>query len=173
MPNNEIELTQCARSSFRTRYADFGEYNLTRVRQFRKLLIFSGLFNIILAFPLIIPNLYRYYIDLIYHLNEALTLGGVKPDIQDDGLSQLLINTAGIDLVLIGSIVLVAAIDPIKFRLIPLLNAVGRTLFAAIVVYYVVSYDIIRFVLLLGAIDVLISMGFIYFLVITRKDYTV
>ena len=86
-----------------------------------------------------------------------LLLGGVKPNLPRDGVSQLLINTAGIDLVLIGSIVLVSAIDPLKYSLLPLLNAVGRTLFAIIIVYYVIAYDIMRFVLTIGVIDVSIS----------------
>ena len=61
-------------------------------------------------------------------------------------------------------ILLVSSVDPVKFRLIPLLNAIGRTLFASIIVYYVIVYDIIRFVLIIGVIDVLISIGFVYFL---------
>ena len=142
---------------------------LTQIKRFKKLLIFSGLFNIVLAFPLIIPEFFKSYINFIYYLNEAIRLGGVKPVLPEDGLSQLLINTAGLDLILIGSIVLVSSIDPIKFRLIPLLNAIGRTLFAAIIVYYILVYDVLRFVLIIGIIDILISMGFVYFLVQTRK----
>ena len=142
---------------------------LTQIKRFKKLLIFSGLFNIVLAFPLIIPGFFKSYINFIYYLNEAIRLGGVKPVLPEDGLSQLLINTAGLDLILIGSIVLVSSIDPIKFRLIPLLNAIGRTLFAAIIVYYILVYDVLRFVLIIGIIDILISMGFVYFLVQTRK----
>ncbi len=143
---------------------------LDQIKYFKKLLIFSGLFNIILAFPLIIPSFFKSYIYFIYHLNELVGLGGTMPVLPEDGLSQLLINTAGIDLVLIGSIVLVSAIDPVKFRLIPLLNAIGRTLFAVIIVYYVFIYDIIRFVLVVGIIDIFISMGFVYFLVQIRKQ---
>ena len=142
---------------------------MTQIKRFKKLLIFSGLFNIVLAFPLIIPGFFKSYINFIYYLNEAIRLGGVKPVLPEDGLSQLLINTAGLDLILIGSIVLVSSIDPIKFRLIPLLNAIGRTLFAAIIVYYILVYDVLRFVLIIGIIDILISMGFVYFLVQTRK----
>ncbi len=106
---------------------------LTQIKRFKKLLIFSGLFNIVLAFPLIIPTFFKSYIDFLYYLNELIGLGGVRPVLPKDGLSQLLINTAGGDLVLIGSIVLVSSIDPIKFRLIPLLNAIGRTLFAILI----------------------------------------
>lgn len=139
------------------------------IERFRKLLICSGFFNIILAVPLIIPGFYKSYLNFIWYLNDAVGLGGVKPVLPEDGLSQLLINTAGIDLVLIGSIVLVSSADPVKFRMIPLLNATGRTLFASVVVYYVVVHGILRFVLIIGVIDVLISIGLTYFLVKTRE----
>jgi hypothetical protein len=142
---------------------------LTYINRFRKLLVCSGLFNIVLAAPLIIPGFYKSYINFICYLNNAIGLGGVKPVLPEDGLSQLLINTAGIDLVLIGSIVIVSSADPVKFRMIPLLNATGRTLFASVVVYYVLVYGVLRFVLIIGVIDVLISIGFAYFLVKTRK----
>jgi hypothetical protein len=142
---------------------------LKQINYFKRLLVFSGLFNIVLAFPLIIPGFFKSYIYFIYHLNELIRLGGVAPVLPEDGLSQLLINTAGIDLVLIGSIVLVSAIDPVKFRLIPLFNAIGRTLFAGIIVYYIFAYDIVRFVLVVGIIDILISLGFIYFLIQIRN----
>ena len=141
---------------------------LTQIKRFKKLLIFSGLFNIVLAFPLIFPTFFKSYIDFLYYLNELIGLGGVRPVLPEDGFSQLLINTAGGNLVLIGSIVLVSSIDPIKFRLIPLLNAIGRTLFAVLIVYYVFVYDIARFILVFGIIDILISIGFVYFLVQTR-----
>jgi hypothetical protein len=150
----------------------FQETNMTHkntITWFKRLLIFSGLFNIVLAAPLIIPGWYKSYISIICTLNDAIGLGGDRPALPDDGLSQLLINTAGIDLVLIGSIVLVAASDPVKFRLIPLLNAAGRTLFACIIVYYILVYDIARIVLVIGMIDMVISIGFIVFLVQTRE----
>ena len=146
---------------------------LTQIKRFKKLLIFSGLFNIALAFPLILPTFFKSYIDFIYYLNELIRLGGVRPVLPEDGLSQLLINTAGGGLVFIGSIVLVSSIDPIKFRLIPLLNAIGRTLFAVLIVYYVFVYDIVQFILVFGIIDILISIGFVYFLVQTRIKETV
>lgn len=145
----------------------------TQIKGFKKLLTFSGLFNIIFAIPLIIPTFFKSYIDFIYYMNELARLGGVRPVLPEDGLSQLLINTAGGGLVLIGSIVLVSSIDPIKFRLITLFNAIGRILFAVLIFYYVFVYDIVQFVLVIGIIDVLISIGIVYFFVKTRMKENV
>lgn len=141
----------------------------TEINRFKKLLVFSGLFNIVLAAPLIIPGFYKSYINFFFYLNTAIGLGGVKPLMPEDGLSQLLINTAGIDLVLIGSVVLFSSANPVKFRMIPLLNATGRTLFAFVTIYYVLVYDILGFVLIIALIDVSISIGLVYFLVKTRE----
>ena len=86
-----------------------------------------------------------------------------------EGINALFVNTAGIDLVLIGVIVFYSGFDPIQRKFIPLANAIGRTLFAVIIVYYCIVFDIARLVLVIGGIDVLISAGFCYYLIKLRK----
>jgi len=140
-----------------------------QIRRFRGVLIFSGLFNIVLAAPLMVPELYRHYLALFWKLNGILSLGGHAPVTPYSPVSALLINTAGIDLVLIGTIVLYAAQHPLSRWLIPAVNAAGRTLFAGVILYYVIVYDIPRIVLLIGGIDLMISGAFAYFLHSLRK----
>ncbi len=132
---------------------------------FRRLLLFSGAFNIVLAAPLIPPSVYEWYLEFLWKVNSLLGLGGVRPLPLTEGIYALFVNTAGIDLVLIGAIVLYSAFDPVKRIAIPALNAGGRTLFAGIVVYYCVSRDVMGLILVIGIIDVLISCGFMYFIV--------
>jgi len=86
-----------------------------------------------------------------------------------EGVNALLINTAGIDLVLIGFIAVYAGFNPAKRMAIPLMNAAGRSLFACIIVYYCIAYDIMRIILVIGIIDVLISAGFIYYFLRIRS----
>ena len=140
-----------------------------QIRRFRGFLIFSGLFNIVLAAPLMVPELYGRYLAMFWRLNEMLGLGGVAPVMPFSPVGALLVNTAGIDLVLIGAIVLYAAQDPVSRRVIPALNAVGRTLFSGVILYYVIVYDIPRIVLFIGGIDLMISGVFAYFLYSLRK----
>lgn len=132
--------------------------------RFRGVLIFSGLFNIVLAAPLMVPELYGHYLELFWKLNGLLSLGGDAPLTPYSPVGALLINTAGIDLVLIGTIVLYAAQDPLSRWFIPAVNAIGRTLFAGVILYYVIVYQIPRIVLLIGGIDLIISGAFAYFL---------
>jgi hypothetical protein len=139
------------------------------VKQFRKLLFFSGIFNIIMAFPLIFPLIYKKYFQLFWTMNQFLNLGGKQPIPPGEGINALLINTAGIDLVLIGVIVFYSGFDPLRWKFIPFANAIGRTLFATIIVYYCIVFDIARLALVIGEIDVFISAGLIYFLLKLSK----
>ena len=134
------------------------------LKQFKNLLKFSGVFNIVSAFLLIFPKVYEYYLMFFNDINFALGLGGQPVSIPTNPLNALLINTAGIDLVLIGAVILVVSKDPLKNRTIILLNGVGRLLFALIIAFYVFSADLIRIIVVFGAIDVLISIGFLYYL---------
>lgn len=140
-------------------------------KQFKNLLTFSGLFNITSAFLLIIPVVYEYYLLFFNDVNVFLGLGGQPVSIPTNPLHAVLINTAGIDLVLIGSVVLVASRNPQKNRTIIWLNAIGRVLFAFVVSYYIFSEDLIRIIAVFGLIDVAISIGFIYYLYKTKKAH--
>ena len=139
------------------------------VKQFSRLLFFSGTFNIILALPLIFPVIYEKYFQFLWAANQFFSLGGKQLIPPKEGINALMVNTAGIDLVLIGVIVFYSGFDPIRRKLIPFANAIGRTLFAAIIVYYCIVFDIARLILVIGGIDLLISAGFCYYLIKLRK----
>jgi hypothetical protein len=139
-----------------------------RVARFRKLLVASGLFNIALTSPLIPPGLHGRYIALLGEVNAALGLGGQPPVVPTAGPGALLVNTAGIGLVLVGVFVVYAAGDPLARWVIPAVNAVGRALFAAIVVAYVATDDLVRVVLVIGIFDVVFAAGFVWFLLALR-----
>ncbi len=138
------------------------------LNQFRNLLRFSAVFNIVSAFLLIIPVVYENYLLFFNDINSALGLGGQPVSIPTNPLNALLINTAGIDLVLIGAIILVVSKNPLKNRTIILMNGVGRLLFALIIAYYVFAADLIRIIVAFGIIDVTISIGFLYYLKKTK-----
>ncbi|MEI6757028.1 MAG: hypothetical protein WCK85_04165 [Chlorobium sp.] len=140
-----------------------------QVRQFRGFLIFSGMFNILLAAPLMVPEFYTRYLSLLWKLNGILLLGGRVPVAPSGGVNALLINTAGIDLVLIGIFVLYASRDPLSRWFIPAINAAARVVFAGLILYYVLVYDIARIVLLIGCLDLFISVVFACYLISLRK----
>lgn len=141
------------------------------VIQFKRLLRFSGTFNIIGAFLLIIPNVYESYLFFFNRLNTSMGLGGDSISIPADIFHTLFINTAGIDLVLIGIIVLLVSKDPLSQtnRHIILCNGIARSIFAVIIGYYAFNQDLIRIFVIIGGIDFLITVGFIYYLLRTKE----
>jgi len=132
---------------------------------FSKLLIFSGLFNITLAFPLAFPGTVAPYFQFMWFMNQWLGLGGTEPLPALGPINAFFVNTAGIDLVLVGVIVIYSGFAPLKRRFIPIANAAGRTLFAILVAYYWLVFDLIEIIVVIGAIDVMISAGFVYYLI--------
>ena len=142
----------------------------TTIRRFRYLLFFGGLFNILLASPLMFPGIADRYLFFLSDINASLHLGGLPYVRPLNPAHALLVNTAGIDLVLIGSLVLYAAIDPERRRGIILFNALGRLLFSAVAAYYVLTASLMPFVLAPALVDVVISLGFIRFLVLLGKQ---
>jgi len=130
---------------------------------FRGLLIFSGLFNIICASPLALPFTFGWYLKLLNIINIHLNWGGVPITIPFDSIHALLINVAGLHLVLTGAIVLYASKDPARRSAIAVFNGIGRTLFFLIIVYLTYSYNILRLWLVFGVIDLLVSIGFLYY----------
>ena len=85
--------------------------------------MFSGVFNIIGAFMFITPRFYESYLLFFNTLNPAIGLSGNSISIPQDIFHALFINTAGIDLVLIGVIVLFTARI---LRAIPLHKIISR-----------------------------------------------
>ena len=144
------------------------DLDVRRTKRFRAFLVFSGLFNITLAAPLMLPELTGRYLALLWRVNGLLSLGGREPVAPAGGVGALLAYTAGVDLVLIGVLVLYAARDPLSRWFIPAANAAGRSAFALIVLYYVVVYEVARIVLLIGLVDVIVSGVFAYYLLSLR-----
>lgn len=130
----------------------------------RRLLTFAGVFNILLASPLVVPCLIGPYLGALSSVNALLALGGKPLEVPAAGAPALLANTAGIDLVLIGVLVIYAALDPRRRSFIVVANAAGRLLFALVVAYYVLRFDVARLVLGIAGIDVALGLAFLYLL---------
>jgi hypothetical protein len=134
------------------------------VKRFKQVLLFGGLFNVIFAAPLAFPIISNYYLIFLNKINSAFHLGGQLYTISSNPLHSFFINTAGLDLVFIGAIVLYAAINPIERKSLVLLNAIGRIFFAGLVVYYVIMKNIAHITIFFGIIDFTLSIIFLYFL---------
>lgn len=149
--------------------------NNKTLKNFKILLKVSGLFNMTVAFLFIFPFTYEYYIEFFNIVNESFYLGGSLITIPTDTFHSLFINTAGIDLVLIGSFVLLASIDPLSkiSKSIIIFNGAGRFLFSIIIVYYTITKGMIGIFVVIGMIDIIITSGFIFYLNKLSKQYNI
>lgn len=142
------------------------------LNQFKALLRFSGSFNIIAAGLFIFPVLFEHYLQFWNMLNSLCGFENALITIPTDPFHALFINTAGIDLVLIGAIILYVSRDPIRNKGIIIMNAMGRTLFTILTVYYHITADLLFLFVIIGIVDLCISLGFIYFLWKMSKNTT-
>jgi hypothetical protein len=79
------------------------------------------------------------------------------------GPSTRFVNTAGLVLCLVGAMLLYAARNLKDRSGIPLLNAVGRTIWALLVIYYTFTQDLARLFLIFAAVDITIAAAFYYY----------
>ena len=126
---------------------------------FSRFLKFSGLFNIVAASLFMVPGLYRSYVEFYNEVNLCLGLGGGPIVTMDHPFYEMMVNTAGIDLVLIGVIVLLVSADPFDkiHRQIIVANGVGRTLFFFLVGYYTVSGGLLQIFIPFAVLDLFIA----------------
>lgn len=133
---------------------------------FKRFLKFSGIFNILAAFLFLVPHIYKYYLMFYNQINTILNAGGKSISMPTDSFHELMINTAGVDLVLIGTIVLLVSGDPLNptNRKIIIANGIGRFIFFMLVVYYAFFHELIRIMIPFGIIDAIITITFFYLL---------
>jgi len=75
---------------------------VTSMKSFQKWVFGAGILNVVAAFPLAMPFLYRPYYALFNSLNHEMGLGGMDLEPPVEGVNMLLINTAGLALALVG-----------------------------------------------------------------------
>ena len=83
----------------------------------------------------------------------------------------LIVNMAGLAVLLIGLMLIYASADLEKRRGIPLLNGICRLIFSILVVYYVATEDIARMLLGVAMIDFVIGGVFLYYLFELRHSW--
>lgn len=133
---------------------------------FKRFLKFSGIFNITAALLFLVPHIYKYYLIFYNHINTMFNAGGKSISMPTDSFHELMINTAGVDLVLIGTIILLVSGDPLNptNRKIIIANGIGRFIFFILVGYYAFFHELIRIMIPFGIIDAIITITFFYLL---------
>jgi hypothetical protein len=130
-------------------------------RSFRVWVIVAGVYNIANSFAMMVPFLNKSYYSMLSSLSRMLGGGDILP--ATDPANMLFVNTSGLVLCLVGGMLLYAARDLKNRSGIPLLNAVGRTIWLLLVVYYTFTKDLARLFLIFAAVDITIAAAFYYY----------
>jgi len=130
-------------------------------KAFNTWVIVAGVYNILNSFAMMVPFLNKSYYRMLS--SSSRVFGGAEILPAADPVNMLFVNTAGLVLVLVGAMLLYAARDLKNRSGIPLLNAVGRTVWALLVIYYTLAQDLPRLFLTFAAIDVTIAAAFYYY----------
>lgn len=128
---------------------------------FRKWVLGAGIFNLVAASPLAMPFSFRDYLALLDTLNSNLGWGGRTLTPPSDPFGMLAVNTAGLALALVGAMLIYASANLEERVGIPLLNAIARLVFTGLVVYYVLTADLARVILLIALVDAVIAFVFL------------
>ncbi len=135
----------------------------------RKWTITGGLFNCIAAFPLAMPFLHEWYIDLFNNVNLFFNLGGSSWKPPTDGGNMLFLNTAGLALFLVG-ITLLYASKNINHRIeIPLFNGLIRFVWGLIAIYYILAFNLIHLMFSIVIIDFVLAIAYVYYYVQIKR----
>lgn len=130
-------------------------------RAFRIWVIAAGVYNIVNSFAMMVPFLNKSYYRMLS--GSSRMFGGAEILPAADPVNMLFVNTAGLVLVLVGAMLLYAARDLMNRSGIPLLNAVGRTVWAVLVIYYTLAQDLPRLFLTFAAVDIIVAAAFYYY----------
>jgi hypothetical protein len=128
---------------------------------FRVWVIVAGVYNILNSFAMMVPFLNKSYYRMLS--GSSRMFGGAEILPAADPVNMLFVNTAGLVLVLVGAMLLYAARDLKNRSGIPLLNAVARTLWALLVIYYTIAQDLPRLFLTFAAVDIIFAAAFFYY----------
>jgi hypothetical protein len=140
-----------------------------RCSSFKKWVFGAGLFKVIIGFPVALPFLYEQYYKLFDALNSALGLGGAPLVPPAEPANLFLIHIAGMEVCLVGIILLYASRNLRDRMAIPLSNALVHGLFVFLVLYYVMARGVARILLSFAVVDAVLSIVFLYYIFALRE----
>jgi hypothetical protein len=131
-----------------------------KVRWIRWLLQLGGWFNIVLGFVFFNNQLLAAFFRFSLWLENALfSRSGILPFPQNP-IHQLLIHGFGAAAIIIGASLLVSASEPRRYLPFIFIDALGRLLYGAMMVLYVLHYSLPYVILIFAAIE--LSFAILY-----------
>jgi hypothetical protein len=136
---------------------------------FKRWVFGAGAFKVVIGLPVALPFLYEQCYRLFDTLNSALGLGGAPLVPPAEPANLFLVHIAGMEVFLVGIILLYASRNIKERTAIPLSNAVVHGLFVFLVLYYVMARGVARILLSFAAVDAVLSIVFLYYVFMLRE----
>jgi hypothetical protein len=137
-----------------------------KVRWIRWLLQFGGWFNIVFGFVFFNNQLLAAFFRFALWLENSLfSRSGILPFPQNP-IHQLLIHGFGAAAIIIGASLLVSASEPRRYLPFIFIDALGRLLYGAMMVLYVLHYSLPYVILIFAAIE--LSFAILYLILCWR-----
>lgn len=136
----------------------------SKAATFKKFVQFFGWVNILSSIGMVLPQLADISLTQMSQFNTLLNLGGQIYTTPTNPFHSFLINIAGMSLVLIGILALLAAKNITSRKDLLIWNGIAKTVFASITLYYIFALDIMRIFVGFALMDIGIVLGYVYFL---------
>jgi hypothetical protein len=130
------------------------------MRLLRLSLFVGGLFNLSMGTIFLSNSLLQWFFTATERLEKSFFGREIDLLFPLDPLHQLLIHGFGAGVVILGATLLYSIKDPLRLLPFIFLDGLGRILFGAVMLYYILDFSLARTILLFGALE--ISLGAIY-----------
>jgi hypothetical protein len=124
------------------------------------MLLIGGLFNLSMGFIFLSNRLLQAFFSWAQSLEKSLFGSEVILALPVDPVHQLFIHGFGAGVVILGVTLIYAARKPQPLVPFILFDGLGRLIFGSIMFYYVMSFSLMRTILLFGVVE--FSFGLIY-----------
>ena len=135
-----------------------------KVECFRKWVLGTGIFNIVVYSTLLFPFTFKVLLDISSAMNNALGLGGMSFPVPANTNHLVMIHVAGICVVCLGIMLVIASFDIMNRAWFVFWEGLLRIIVFLYLLFYVVCMNSIALLLLFGAADLIIGIVYMYFI---------
>ena len=135
-----------------------------KTEHFRKLVLWTGIFNIIAYVPLSCPYTLKIFVDTMTGLSQTLGLGGSMLSLPLSVNNLLMINLLGVIIVFLGIFLIIASFDIENRAWFVFWEGLIRIIVFLVIVYFVLFKSAAHIMVLFGVIDLIIGIIYMYYI---------
>jgi hypothetical protein len=135
-----------------------------KIEIFRKWVLGTGIFNIVVYSTLLFPFTLKVLLDISNAVNNALGLGGMSFPVPSNTNYLVIIHIVGILVVCLGIMLVIASFDIMNRAWFVFWEGLLRIIVFLYMLFFVVCMNSITLLLLFGTTDLIIGTVYMYFI---------